>query len=395
MHDRPALRAVRNLARLALLATAFLALTATFTSRADAFVYWGNFDGTVGRANLDGTNVEESFIAGGDNVCGVAVNATHIYWANVSGTGIGRANLDGTGVDQSLIDATDPCGVAVSATHVYWANSSANTIGRANLNGTGAGQNFVTGASEPCGVAVDGTYLYWANDGSDSIGRAELSNPATADQGFITGADSPCGVAVNATHLYWTNTFGVLDTIGRASLGNPGGANQSFITSAPDSSPCGVATNAKHIYWASRNGSIGRANLNGTGVDPSFIASGDSSCGVALDARSSPPPTPPSPPSNDFSFGKVKKNRKKGTAKLTVIVPGPGEVDLAKNKKVKGAQDRSEAAGEMKIAIKPKRKAKRKLKTRGKVKVNAEVTYTPNGGHPNTQSKRIGLRKRG
>ena len=29
------------------------------------------------------------------------------------------------------------------------------------------------------------------------------------------------------------------------------------------------------------------------------------------------------PPSNDFSFGKVKRNKKKGTAKLTVRVPGP------------------------------------------------------------------------
>jgi hypothetical protein len=34
-------------------------------------------------------------------------------------------------------------------------------------------------------------------------------------------------------------------------------------------------------------------------------------------------------PSNAFSFGKVKKNRKKGTATLTVIVPGPGTLTLA------------------------------------------------------------------
>ena len=40
----------------------------------------------------------------------------------------------------------------------------------------------------------------------------------------------------------------------------------------------------------------------------------------------SPPPRGAVPPSNNFQFGKLKLNRKKGTATLAVTVPGPGSV---------------------------------------------------------------------
>jgi virginiamycin B lyase len=69
--------------------------------------------------------VNRSFITGAQSPCGVAVDATHIYWANSTGfvrvngsvvSTIGRAKLDGTAVDQSFIrtGAGIPQGVAVS-----------------------------------------------------------------------------------------------------------------------------------------------------------------------------------------------------------------------------------------------------------------------------------------
>jgi streptogramin lyase len=85
----------------------------------------------------------------------VAVDAGHIYWARLTTGAIGRANLDGTDVNQSFITGTDSFGVAVDADHIYWANSNTGTIGRANLDGTGANQSFITGAAFPFGVAVD------------------------------------------------------------------------------------------------------------------------------------------------------------------------------------------------------------------------------------------------
>ena len=115
---------------------------------------------------------------------------------------------------------------------------------------------------------------------------------------------------------------------------------------------------------------------------------------VCPEADKLPLPPPPPPPSNDFSFGKVTKNKKRGTARLAVNVPGPGGLDLAKTKKVNGYSDWTEAAGTEKLPIKPRRKARKRLASKGKAKVKAKVTYTPDGGEPNTETKKIKLIKR-
>jgi hypothetical protein len=51
-------------------------------------------------------------------------------------------------------------------------------------------------------------------------------------------------------------------------------------------------------------------------------------------------------------------------------------------------------AGKVKLLIKSKGKKRRKLNRTGKVKVKAQVTYTPTGAIPNTQSRKVRLVKR-
>jgi Ca2+-binding RTX toxin-like protein len=98
-------------------------------------------------------------------------------------------------------------------------------------------------------------------------------------------------------------------------------------------------------------------------------------------------------PPNDFTFGKVKKNKRKGTAKLTVIVPGPGGLELA-GKSLKATSKAAAAAGEVKLKVKAKGNKKRKLNQTGKTKVRPAVTYTPSGGTSATQDKKVRLVKR-
>jgi hypothetical protein len=102
--------------------------------------------------------------------------------------------------------------------------------------------------------------------------------------------------------------------------------------------------------------------------------------------------------SNEFSFvGKPRRNTRKGTATLTVQLPGPGTLVLAGNgivgQAAAAAQVRS-AASQLKLTVRTKGKKKRALKNNGKVRVLANVTYTPTGGSPNTQPQRIKLIKR-
>src|SRR5918996_952551 len=336
-----------------LLPLAVLLLGLAGASSAEARIYWGNFDtGTIGRAELDGTGVNQGFITAAGSPGGVAVNHTHLYWVSSHDNGtIGRANLDGTGANPNFITgAGQPSGLAVDDTHIYWANNvSGGSIGRANLDGSGANAFFVSGASFPTGVAVHRGPIYWANYNPPGIGRANLDGTG-ANPNFITGATNPNGLALDGSHIYWSNS--------------------------------GSTT-------------IGRANLDGTGVSQGFITGAASPTGVALD---------PPPPSNEFSFGKVKRNKRRGTATLVVLTPGPGELALNGKGLVKqrataaGGNFRTieravTAAGKVKLRIKAKGRKRRKLNRTGRVKLAAKVTYTPTFGLPATKTRKIRLRK--
>jgi hypothetical protein len=105
-------------------------------------------------------------------------------------------------------------------------------------------------------------------------------------------------------------------------------------------------------------------------------------------------------PSNAFTLGEAKHHKKKGTATLTVDVPNPGELALSGNGvKTAGVAGAVAAktvptAGEVKLMIKAKGKKRRKLNEAGKVGVKPRVTYTPTGGDPSTQSRKLKLKKR-
>ena len=86
---------------------------------------------------------------------GLALDGTHIYWANANNDTIGRANLDGTGMNQSFIAGVSaPTGLAVDGSYIYWTDYLGNTIGRANLDSTGVNQSFITGGNQPEGFAI-------------------------------------------------------------------------------------------------------------------------------------------------------------------------------------------------------------------------------------------------
>jgi hypothetical protein len=92
---------------------------------------------------------------------------------------------------------------------------------------------------------------------------------AAACAGHSTASSSP---ATGSGHIYWTNGY----WIGRASLDGTG-VNQRFITGAADTDAVAVADG--YLYWANTGGrgaqkgggTIGRANINGTGVNQRFI----------------------------------------------------------------------------------------------------------------------------
>jgi subtilisin-like proprotein convertase family protein len=114
-----------------------------------------------------------------------------------------------------------------------------------------------------------------------------------------------------------------------------------------------------------------------------------------------PSGTAPKIPSNDFTFGAVKLDKEKGTATLTVGVPGAGTLTLGGKGVVKQrvagggvALGRAvSGAGKVKLRVKAKGAKKTKLNENGKVKVGAKVTFTPSGGTPASDTKKLTLKK--
>ena len=73
-------------------------------------------------------------------------SANFVYWANQGQTTIGRAKINGSGANNSFLTGiTDLHGVAIDSKYVYWAqgNGATSTIGRANLDGTSPNPSFI------------------------------------------------------------------------------------------------------------------------------------------------------------------------------------------------------------------------------------------------------------
>lgn len=109
-------------------------------------------------------------------------------------------------------------------------------------------------------------------------------------------------------------------------------------------------------------------------------------------------PHPPAPPPvifpsspNRVSLGELRRDRRRGTAKLTVRVTGPGRVRLLGTAKVRAASRRAKGPGRLVLPVRPKREAKRQLRERGRVTVRLRVRYRPAEGEPRSARRRARL----
>jgi hypothetical protein len=385
------------------IALAFVALAAP--SALANYVYWPNLaGGTIGRAGLDGSQVNNAFIATTETPRSVAVDSQYIYWTQgTTGTGaIGRAKLDGTDIQPNFIPHSAsgpyaPIGIAVTATHIYWANSSGpSNIGRANLDGSQPNNDFINDPNSLCGLAVDKNFLYYTaflGGSSAAVARVPIGG-GTPDDNFIpVPGGKDCGVAVDDSHVYFTSG---LDEIARADL-NGTNVDPKFI---PGTKAGGVAVTPQYVFWGTGAGdhSVGRANIDGTGANEFFAhpASDNSSTPYLLAAS----------PSNSFTLGKLKR-KSNGTAVLKATVQGPGVLvaDAAskgtqavvskKKSTVKRVQVTAGKAGTYKLKIRAKGKALEKLNTTGKAKLTLGITFTPQGvaGIPLQQKKKVKLKR--
>lgn len=287
-----------------LILAALVALPALLAAAgvAQAAIYFAN-DTAIGRAHIDGDNADYDFIPGLVGVAGVAVNETHVYWTSdppgsAADGSVGRANIDGTGVETIMSGLTDPVALALDANHLYVSQAGdVDLVGRANLDGSGFVANFVDPEGEPTGVAVNATHIFWSNwehnpppaTAGDWVGRANLDGTGVVQH--WVGYPGATGLATNATHLYvgmWARANGNPAQVNRTD----GVVNQLNMISTAKA-PKGIAVHGPFVYWSNANQagqppfgpgtSYGRANLDGSGVIQDLITGVTKPDGIALD----------------------------------------------------------------------------------------------------------------
>ncbi len=410
---------------LGLLAAILLVLPMALAPRAEAYVYWNSESG-IGRANLDGTAIDEGFIDLGRPYPGsVAVDARHIYW--IQRDGIGRAKLDGTGVDRRFIpESTDvifdpEAALAVDEQHIYWTwsfpapfGTYQTAIARAKLDGTGVERNFVLLGRGAGAIAVDDNYIYWT--GGNVIGRAGIDG-TRIEQDFIpvpVPPNSPLAtlgaVEVDAEHVYWLNLAtgtspgSLVPTIARANLDGTA-IDERFI--APDALPTDLAVDAEHLYWLNQPGypsewaaSIARANLNGSAVEQGFIARArnDQASSIAIDALTA------DRVAGEASAAKTQRQRAKRIivkvrvkAKERLTAKATGKIKVNPTYKLKSKKVKL-ARGETKtLKLRPKKAEAKKisaaLKRGERAKARLSVKLTGLAGNTETEKLRVRLKR--
>ena len=235
-------------------------------------IYWVSSD-EIWAANLDGTS-PHAIVTGQIGAEGIAVNSSHLYWADAPDGTIWEANLNGSSPHTILTSQRGQTGVAVTASQIYWATDGggvdrAGTIWAANLDGSSP-HAIVTGQTLPSGVAADASHVYWADEGNETAGNGTISeaNPdGTSPHAIVTGQTTPTGVAVDPSHLYWASNGD--GTVNQANL--DGSSPHAIVTGQNE--PSGVASDASHLYWASADdGTVNQASPDGS--SPHAIVTG-------------------------------------------------------------------------------------------------------------------------
>jgi hypothetical protein len=106
-------------------------------------------------------------------------------------------------------------------------------------------------------------------------------------------------------------------------------------------------------------------------------------------------------PSNSFTIGTIRKNRRRGTARISVTVPGPGSLALSgkgvRAQRASGgaplAAKAVSGAGTVKLLVRARGPKRLLLDRSGRVKVKLLITYTPTGGTPASEKRNLKLRK--
>jgi hypothetical protein len=297
----------------------------------------------IWRANLDGSNPVPFVDRTGGvtrRILGLAVDGEHAYWVDEtsSAISIGRARLDGTEIEPQFIVLPGASGLAVGGSYLYWASGGA-TIGRAKVDGTEVDPAFIQLGLDEAGVppqayrlAVNDSHLFWLElfNGESKLGdvtffsqhagmgRADIDGSNVIQplvdfhllyghEDINSGGVGFNGIALDDGHVYWSGTeydraedqFSAV--VGRAGLDVSGADPRTIVFDGDpggfDEYSTGLAVSSAHLYWGHAHQmavpqpwgnqllyqySLGRAALDGSSANRQFLPVDDAAQDVAI-----------------------------------------------------------------------------------------------------------------
>ena len=246
------------------------------------FVLWANLAGTIGRANINGSESGD-IVSGLSNPFRVVVDpdSEKIYYAGGTAT-ITRADLDGSNPVDFVTDGESPYGMALDTTNdkLYWSEFSGSRILRANLDGSNVEAIITSGISDPSGVWVDvqGGKVYVLGYNDNTLKRANLDGTELETvSGSLPGFQGVDIIVDSATE---TILYSRRDTDIRTM--NFDSSNPTSRISG-QSAVQGMAVDfvAGKLYWASA-GVIRRADLADGGNIEDIVDTGVNVWGIGI-----------------------------------------------------------------------------------------------------------------
>jgi hypothetical protein len=236
-----------------------------------------------------------------------------------------------------------------------------------------------------------------------------INDDGAGDTGYINGSDLVATTRPAAATGFASTTVATSEgqtarlTVNRSGPANLGPATLDVAINDSDTDPSDYTAPPVKLTFARGETSktidvpIG-ADFQGEEAETFFVSLSNPTNDAGLsDATSTATVTiARSEPDNRFKLGKATRNRN-GSASLLVTVPGVGALtvaDAGQKALIKPADVFAEKAGEVVLKLKPAKKAKRKLKRGKKVKLTAEVTYTPDGGSANSAEAPVTLKRK-
>jgi hypothetical protein len=227
----------------------------------DATIYFACDDGTLYSVLKGGSGGPVPLAETSDDIEGIAVDATDVYFTTLVAGEIRRVPKLGGDIQTIATGQKRPWGIALNEEYAYWANQGTDDVGAPGNDGSimslrkiGGPEPTTLAAGEqmPTAIAIEDTTLVWADGPWGAANGMIRSFDLTSDGGAATSLaanlDNPSVLVVGGEKVYFP-----LD----GDLGNPGtissvplagGPSTTFASFATDA-PLALAADASSLYY--------------------------------------------------------------------------------------------------------------------------------------------------